>query len=372
MTATATATDPTHPHDCENCHTPLQGAFCHQCGQSAHNPNKHLGHAVEEVFESFWHLDGRIFRTLRELLIPGKVAANYLRGQRVGYVQPLRLFVILTLFTFFVMKLTVNLGNQAVTPGNTPTFTAQTTVPAVEAERDRALAQLTASMGDNPALGAALGAAQAAVNQAAQQRIDQLNGVPVQPPQTVGLTVDLPVDGRQWDAKSNPVNYALLPKFANDYLNHRLERMEENVKRMGNDATQYFKAMLTALPGALFVLMPIFALVLRVAYVGRAVGYLEHLVVALYSHAWLLMTVLTLSLISAGHNALGIAAVSKVAGMVSLLLLICVPVYLAVMQHRVYGGRYWATALRYALVGSVYFMLVTFVIIYAALAGISV
>lgn len=32
------------PHDadpaarCENCRAPLQGAFCHRCGQSVHNP----------------------------------------------------------------------------------------------------------------------------------------------------------------------------------------------------------------------------------------------------------------------------------------------------------------------------------------------
>lgn len=70
---------------------------CHACGQSAHNPNKHLGHAIEEVFESFWHLNGRIFRTLRDLLVPGRIARHYLDGQRVSYVQPLRLFVILTL-----------------------------------------------------------------------------------------------------------------------------------------------------------------------------------------------------------------------------------------------------------------------------------
>lgn len=78
---------------CENCNTALQGHYCHRCGQSAHNPLKHVGHAIEEVFESFWHLDGRIFRSLRDLCIPGRIALNYLNGRRVGYVQPLRLFV---------------------------------------------------------------------------------------------------------------------------------------------------------------------------------------------------------------------------------------------------------------------------------------
>src|SRR5690606_35334472 len=31
------------------------GRVLHQCGQHAHNPVRSFAHAVEEVFESFWH-----------------------------------------------------------------------------------------------------------------------------------------------------------------------------------------------------------------------------------------------------------------------------------------------------------------------------
>ena len=96
------------PAHCENCDTPLQGHYCHACGQSVHNPMRHFGHAVEEFFEAFWHLDGRVFRTLRDLMVPGRVAVNYLAGKRVRYIAPLRLFVILSLLTFFVGKLVVH------------------------------------------------------------------------------------------------------------------------------------------------------------------------------------------------------------------------------------------------------------------------
>ena len=75
----------TEPHrsasaPCDNCATVLQGGYCHVCGQRAHSPLQHVGHAIEEVFESFWHLDGRIFGTLRDLFVPGRVAAGYLAG----------------------------------------------------------------------------------------------------------------------------------------------------------------------------------------------------------------------------------------------------------------------------------------------------
>lgn len=90
---------PTH---CENCAAALHGEFCHACGQSIHNPIRHLGHAIEEFFEAFRHLDGRLFRTLRDLWTPGRVAINYLAGHRARYIAPLRLFVVTSVLTFFV------------------------------------------------------------------------------------------------------------------------------------------------------------------------------------------------------------------------------------------------------------------------------
>ncbi|HEY4555404.1 MAG TPA: DUF3667 domain-containing protein, partial [Lysobacter sp.] len=120
------------PAACENCATPLAGAYCHACGQHAANPLRHVGHAIEDVFESFWHLDGRVFRTLRDLFVPGRVAAHYLAGRRVRYIPPLRLFVVLTVITFFIGQLTlggdtapvrVGVGNAAAPAAATVTST---------------------------------------------------------------------------------------------------------------------------------------------------------------------------------------------------------------------------------------------------------
>ncbi|MGN0863196.1 MAG: hypothetical protein ACI4N1_07745, partial [Stenotrophomonas koreensis] len=66
----------------------MHGAYCQHCGQAAHNPLKSLAHAIEDVYESFWHLDGQIFRTLYEPWIRGRIASNYLGGQRVRICRP--------------------------------------------------------------------------------------------------------------------------------------------------------------------------------------------------------------------------------------------------------------------------------------------
>ena len=53
------------------------------------------------------------------------------------------------------------------------------------------------------------------------------------------------------------------------------------------------------------------------------------------------------------------------------LLWLAVPVYLFWMQQRVYGGNPILTLLRYGFIGFIYFFLVTFVVMYAVLAGVS-
>ena len=367
--------DPSAHGACENCDTALQGHYCHHCGQSAHNPLKHVGHAIEEVSESFWHLDGRIFRTLRDLWVPGRIALNYLKGRRVGYVQPLWLFVILTLFTFFIGKMFVHVDDFSVGASGDSLFGKATTAEQVEAVRAKQLALIDQQASTTNTGNAGFAIARAAVNAAAAQRRAEL-GAPTDTPappadDNHGTFFNYSINGKPWDADTNPIVLAGLPQFANNWLNRRLKNGNANIQRMGGKTDLYMQAILTALPGALFFLMPVFALVLRIAYIPRSMGYLEHLVVALYSHCWLMMVVLATFLVASISNALASPLVATLGLWITALLWLAVPVYLLWMQQRVYGGNKLLTVLRYTLIGGVYFFLVNVVVMYAALAGIS-
>lgn len=52
---------------CANCETPLQGTYCHACGQLAEEFHKSSWKLLVEAVESLLHLDGRLFRTLPNL-----------------------------------------------------------------------------------------------------------------------------------------------------------------------------------------------------------------------------------------------------------------------------------------------------------------
>lgn len=413
-----------HTTTCENCGTLLQGGYCHACGQSAHNPLHDVKHAVEEVFESFWHLDGRVFRTLRDLLVPGRVACNYLRGQRVRYIPPLRLFLVLTVLTFFVGRLTIGDGEAPdAKPGGTnvhvvdagqgrSTFDEAKSEAEVQARLKATLAgidQARRQVKDVPFMAHAMDTAEKDARQKAAARIAELRRHPVAPgadaassapsARTASAAVSLPsvttskgddrgddaeaiaksmdemvrsIDGarledpkRPWDAKTNPVDVPWLPDVGDRWFNHRVANFGENVDRVNKDGSLIFELMMAAVPSALFMLVPVFALMLKLLYLGSGRSYLEHLVVALYSHAFLLLTLFASFVLALLPVTAGITVPLTV------LLWGWAGVYLLLMQHRVYGQHWAITVGKYVVVAFLYQFLIVGAALYIVFAGLT-
>lgn len=100
MTTTAPVlpAEETPPKACTNCGYALVDVYCAKCGEK--QPDHHdltVGHFAHELFHELFHLDSKLFRTLRDLVVrPGELTAEYFAGRKKRYIAPLRLF--LTLF----------------------------------------------------------------------------------------------------------------------------------------------------------------------------------------------------------------------------------------------------------------------------------
>ncbi len=366
------------PHAaCENCATPLQGPYCHVCSQHAHNPLNSFGHAAEEFAESFWHLDGRVFRTLRDLLVPGRIINAYLSGHRVPYMPPLRLFVILAVLAFFVAQYAFHLRIN----DDKSAFAQDTTVAQVEQRRDAELAKLEAArieMEKDPhaKLGApGMLAGEAAVRESAAQRIAELQGKPA-----VTDTDDASASSIDADepaapathanaASETPTHVTWLPGFANRWLGHRIAMGQRNIDVLKRNPDAFTHALIHSVPTALFVLVPLFALLLKLFYWRSGRGYLQHLIAALYSHAFLCLALtLIFALQILGQH---VPATVGVLGKLQTLLWLWMAAYLWWTQFRVYAQSIGKTTLKYLLLGGVYFWMVMFAAIVLILLNIS-
>lgn len=383
-TAPAPDAGPPAPKTCENCDTPLQGHYCHHCGQSMHNPIRHAGHAIEEFFEAFWHLDGRVFRTLRDLMVPGRVACGYIEGHRQRYIAPLRLFVILSVLAFFIGQVSLDIDSDPMKIGtDVSEITAATTEEEVRQVRDRMLADLQDAREGGaqvPGVDGFLLTTQVQIRGEAADRIAELRqasgaapageddggtSVETAEPEASAATSAAPsvfVSGTpSWD--TGPVQIDWLPGFVNRWLTGRFAHVGENVERMGTRRDLWVQAILAALPTALFLLVPLFALLLKLAYVFKGRLYLEHLVVALYSHVFLLLALTAVFLLSGlgSFAETSIRWLSHLSWIGVSLLLIWMPTYLLLMQKRVYGQGWPMTILKYVVIGYIYMMLLSLV-----------
>lgn len=99
--------------NCLNCGTTVLGRYCQDCGQENIEPKETVLHLVTHFVGDLFHFDGKFFSTLKYLMFrPGFLSTEYVRGRRMSYLHPIRMYVF-TSFIFFVCleaKLSSNTG----------------------------------------------------------------------------------------------------------------------------------------------------------------------------------------------------------------------------------------------------------------------
>jgi hypothetical protein len=350
---------------CQNCGTPLLGPHCYACGQPVHGLVRRFSTVVGDFLDSVLNIDSRIVHTVWPLFAkPGYLSLEYFSGRRVRYVSPVRLFVFLSIVTFFVARMVVPAGDAfQIHDDSGDGMSRATTVAEVERLRDSALAELDkarAKIPDAPGARAGIDTAAAQVRRKAASRIDALreaaaHGEP--PPVEDADTTSLEFDGTPWDAKTHPVRIGWWPAFANDWLNREIGRAQSNIGRMKKDPSLFRDAALGAIPSTLFILLPVFALMLKVLYLFKRRLYMEHLIVALHSHAFLCLALLSVFLLMALQDAMPRA--TPLVTLLKIGLFVWMPLYLLLMQKRIYGQGWTMTVLKYCALGFCYLILLS-------------
>ena len=90
---------------CPTCREERDTRFCGGCGEKQlDDQDLTIAGLVGHALESLTNVDGRVFRSVRDLVIrPGALTAAYMRGQRRPYFAPFQLFLV-TNVLFFVVQ----------------------------------------------------------------------------------------------------------------------------------------------------------------------------------------------------------------------------------------------------------------------------
>ena len=357
---------------CANCGTVLLGPHCYACGQPVKGMVRHLSSILADAADTILNIDSRIFRTLLPLYFrPGYLTNEYFEGRRVRYVTPFRLYFFLSILAFFLMQFALdgeNFGVVDPTDQMRDSISKAQSADEVIKTRDSAIAALKKTETVVPAVGnKGIEKGIAQINRKADKRLDYLKRIeeakakgtsPPSDPDSDDLNFN--IGGNAWDPKANPVHLGG-PKFLDDKANQMLAHAKENLDKVGKDPKPLILGAIGSLPQTLFVLMPVFALLLKILYVFKRRLYMEHMIVALHSHAFIFQSLFFLVLVGMAKSWAQTAAPGLV-GLLNLLMFLMgwwLPIYLFLMQKKVYKQGWIMTTLKYSVIGTCYTILIS-------------
>lgn len=319
------------PHGrCANCGAPLTGPYCAQCGQRARSRIAPLRTLLTDFLGEVFNLDARFFRTLVPLLFkPGTLTNEYIAGRRARYVPPLRLFV----FSSFVLFLLL---------GVISSWSIESQQP-VSARID-SLAATAQDSAEAAALQATLDSSQTELNRAGYDVSDTTAAIrPLNQSDPVQLSTSI-TGMLQQVADSLTRKNTIRAQFQ-----HALIR---GVLRADRNPKQFVQNAIGRASGVAFLLLPIFALLLKGLYLRSGRLYAEHLIFALHIHAFLFIVLLLVTLL----NLTGVGFLVSAAPFLGT---IGPAAYLLVALRRVYAQGWIKTTLKFCTLTLIYLLIFT-------------
>lgn len=333
---------------CLNCGTPLKGPFCHYCGQPDRRIMRFFPVLLREFLEDFADFDSRFMRTLKPLLLrPGRLTRDFLDGRRFRYTPPLRLYLFSSIVFFLVAALAatgpLQVSSTEVVPGPSISLNADHVDESPGEEVSDGGQGVATGSGEEPDPGP-----------------DTLDEMP-----DLRLFSDEP-----WHRENNPVAIPLMPRRLNAWVNDEIAESPRKAREIADDPRAFVDQMLELLPGTMFVLLPVFALILKLWYLFAKRYYVEHLVLSLHNHAFLfvLMTLLVV-LDTVATLLIGNRVVYWIIEAIGLVVFCWMPVYLLVSLKTVYQQSWWLTVLKGIAIWMTYSLLAMTVSAFIALLG---
>lgn len=327
---------------CANCGHDVVGDYCAACGQQVAPFLRPIHHLGREVMADYFGFDGKLWRTIVPLLFrPGLLTREYLEGRRNRYVRPVRLYLTASVLLFFLISI----------------FPDGSSIRGLfEIEHDRVAGGAASLDGEAEALvevEAEIVALDSTRARLVLERDSLRQGLLVGTSATVAdeiASADSVGERGFWDG-----------------FGEAMGRKGERVGEMGEEgAKQWFVDAFTSnMPKAMFVLLPLFALLLKLLFVRHRRYYGEHLVFALHIHAFsfVVFTCLTALQAATGTTEQLTGSLRWLVGGSVLMLVAWAPAYVLVALKRVYEQGWIKTTLKWAALMATYFVALTLAVV---------
>jgi len=273
---------------CSNCESELKPEFefCPNCGQKV-NDELTLGVLFYNTISNYFSFDARFLKSFYPLMFkPGYLARKYLDGKRLMFLHPAQMYLFISFLFFFIFSFSVNEQAKAIDQGLQETFDK----PAVNKVQDSLIAAIEKD---------------STTKKEIKQLLNDNKLITGMDEKEIDSIVSNTTSTNDKNFNINGFNKTELDSLiaidASDEVIYKSLGLEADsgwFKRKmyaqflklykARDGGSILKTFYDTIPIALFFLLPIFALIIKVLYFKRG-RYSHHLVFSFYYFSFLFM-----------------------------------------------------------------------------------
>ena len=336
---------------CKNCEKSFDASFdyCPYCGQEAAD-NLTISVLFSNTIENYFSIDARFFRSFIPLMLkPGVLARRFVDGKRLKYLHPAQFYLFISVLFFFLFSFSVREADSEVNKALEKGFDAEINLDSIPTVQDSvAIEQARKALKDNQKY-----------TRFSDEEMERLDSVIV-----AGANQQGPLSFGLRQQKLDSLIAAGAP------LREKLDAMglEENagpfntklyiqlLKLYEQRAGGILQTLYDTIPVAMFILLPLFAILLKLFYWNRGT-FAHHMVFAFYFFTFLFTTFCVLIVTN---------LIIDLSGVLEFFILLSVVVYLMIALRNFYRSS-WVGA--FFKSGFISFMYMLFVVPLAA-AGV--
>ncbi len=347
---------------CPNCGSSLIGPYCAVCGQERDTHRRSVFGLLHDFFVDIANFDSRLLRTARALLFrPGELPRAFREGRTRAYVPALRLYLFVSLIFFLVLSfygIAILQLQVVATPlkvirdakGNTFFANPGYDPKAEDAKYVPKLIPISKEKANQPGgpynystdtyFFAPIGSHHSNLSPAAFARLKK-------------ASVEMDIDDEQ-KAAQTPANRAKTKKVRN-WLE---TRVYGGIQRLAADPAALNGPLTTWIPRVLFLLLPLYAILLAMFYWRQRKKYyfVDHLIFSLTVHTFTFVALLA---------AVGLAQFLP-GGLVAWSILAVISLYLFLSLKSFYEQGWFWTSVKFVFISGIY----TLFFLLPALAGV--
>lgn len=280
--------------NCLNCNATLQGKFCHVCGQENLQIKESFGHVMNHAISDYFHFDHQFFNTLKPLLLqPGKLTLEYMAGRRMQYLHPIKMYIFISLIFFLLLFRSHDGPNVTKTTTGNPAKNEliKTSKDLEEAINDPKVPSYTKTI-----IKQTKKAIQAELIDSTKRQTQKAESIKKSDDESSksdnAINGRLPGASEEENYETYLVKQQKMPGTERDGFLVRMYKKKAFVyqEKYGKKAKEaFFDDVKHNIPKMMFLLLPLCALIFKVAFWNNNKFYVEHLIFTFHLHCFVFL-----------------------------------------------------------------------------------